>query len=105
MEDDVLGGAPIRLLPDLDIDEEVDDRTGGNGPWIVILYNDDWHPIEEVVLQVEKATGCSEAHALRVTVEAHTRGRSIAMTGSREDCERAAAILRQIRLQVETDAF
>jgi ATP-dependent Clp protease adaptor protein ClpS len=73
-------------------------------PWIVILYNDDWHGFGEVIAQVQKATGCSLTRAEQITMEAHTNGRAIAYTGPAEACERVAAILRQIRLQVETDA-
>jgi ATP-dependent Clp protease adaptor protein ClpS len=84
------------------IDEEQEVRT--RGPWVVILYNDDWHPYPQVVLQVQKATGCSLEEAEAITFEAHTMGRAIAYTGTMEDCERVAGVLRQIRLQVETDA-
>jgi hypothetical protein len=38
-----------------------------------------------------------------MTLEAHSAGRAIAYTGTYEECERAAGILREIRLQVETD--
>jgi ATP-dependent Clp protease adapter protein ClpS len=72
-------------------------------PWVVILYNDDWHPYDQVVFQVQKATGCSLEEAERITHEAHTQGRAIAYSGTQEECERAANVLREIRLQVETD--
>ncbi len=74
-----------------------------DNPWVVILYNDDWHPYEEVVFQLQKATGCSLEKAVWITHEAHTLGRAIAFTGSLDECERVAGILREIRLQVETD--
>jgi ATP-dependent Clp protease adapter protein ClpS len=68
-----------------------------------ILYNDDWHTFDDVIIQLMKATGCSaaegEAHAWRV----HTEGRSTVFEGKREDCERVAGILREIRLHVEVD--
>lgn len=72
-------------------------------PWVVILYNDDWHPFDQVILQVQKATGCSLEKASWITHEAHVTGRAIAYTGTLEECERVASILRVIRLQVETD--
>jgi ATP-dependent Clp protease adaptor protein ClpS len=72
-------------------------------PWVVILYNDDWHPYDQVVFQVQKATGCSLEEAEWITHEAHTQGRAIAYSGTQEECERAANVLREIRLQVETD--
>ena len=42
--------------------------------------------------------------AERVMYEAHTQGRAIVYEGTFEECEHVAAVLRQIRLQVETDA-
>lgn len=73
------------------------------GPWIVILYNDDYHPIDDVILQLQKATGCSLEKAITITLTAHTQGRAVAYEGSCEDCERVVAVLREIRLQAETD--
>lgn len=90
-----------RVLPDLQNDEIVDDQ----GPYVVILYNDDHHDMMEVVSQLQKATGYDIDRCIQVMWEAHTRGRAIAYTGSQEECERAAQVLRQIRLQVETDRF
>jgi ATP-dependent Clp protease adapter protein ClpS len=83
------------------LDEDVEIRQ--SGPWIVILYNDDYHGFDEVILQLQKATGCSLEDAEAITFEADNTGRAIAYTGTPEECERVAGILRQIRLQVETD--
>lgn len=87
------------VRPNLDEAEEIRQSR----PWVVILYNDDFHNFDEVILQLQKATGCSLESAEAIAFEAHTSGRAIAYTGSMEECERVAAILRQIRLQVETD--
>ena len=84
-----------------DLEERSDTRQ--EGPWIVILYNDDYHGFDEVILQVQKATGCSLGDAVAITEEAHVTGRAIAYAGYCEECERVAGVLRQIRLQVETD--
>ena len=72
-------------------------------PYIVILYNDDYHEADEVVLQLQKATGYDESTADSVMYEAHMHGRAVAFKGNGSECERVAAVLRQIRLQVETD--
>jgi len=80
-----------------------DQETRLRRPWVVILYNDDWHGFDEVTLQIQKATGYDLERAERIMYEAHTAGRAIAYEGTNEDCERVAAVLRQIRLQVETD--
>jgi ATP-dependent Clp protease adapter protein ClpS len=90
-----------RELPQLEEHYDIDDE----GPYVVILYNDDYHSMEEVCAQLQKATGYNFERCETIMLEAHTRGRAIAYTGSQCDCERAANILRQIRLQVETDKF
>ncbi len=72
-------------------------------PWNVVLYNDEWHAFDEVVLQVQKATGKKESEAHAITLEAHEKGKAIVFTGQQSDCQRVAGILRQIRLQVEVD--
>jgi ATP-dependent Clp protease adaptor protein ClpS len=84
-----------------ELDDSTDIRQGG--PWVVILYNDDYHSFDEVILQVQKATGCDLHTAVAITFEADATGRAIAYTGTQEECERVAGVLRQIRLQVETD--
>ena len=70
-------------------------------PWKVILYNDDIHSFDEVILQVQKATGCSEQQAMRVTVEAHFKGKAVAYTGEFVDCNKVVGILREVGLLVE----
>jgi ATP-dependent Clp protease adaptor protein ClpS len=80
-----------------------EEETRQARPWVVILYNDDWHAYDQVVFQVQKATGCSLEEAEWITYEAHSQGRAIAFSGTQEECERVANVLREIRLQVETD--
>ena len=88
-------------LPDLSDESSAQDT----GPYVVILYNDDYHPMPEVVSQLQKATGYDIDRCVRIMLEAHTQGRAIAYTGSSEGCERVANVLRQIGLQVETDRY
>ena len=77
------------------------DSTGSN--YRVILYNDEWHGFEEVITQVQKATGCTTAQAEAVTVEAHYKGRAICFKGERDKCQEVCRVLREIRLQCEVD--
>jgi ATP-dependent Clp protease adaptor protein ClpS len=69
----------------------------------VILYNDEWHGFDEVILQVQKATGYDLDHVVPIVIEAHTEGRAVCYRGSRDQCQRVARVLREIRLQVEVD--
>lgn len=72
-------------------------------PWNVILYNDDSHGFDEVILQVQRATGVSLERAAEITLEAHLKGRAVCFTGSLERCEHVLDILRQIDLTAEID--
>lgn len=69
----------------------------------VILYDDDWHGMDEVVLQIQKATGYDLERAMEIMLEAHAKGRAICFRGARDKCHRVAGVLRQIQLQVEVD--
>lgn len=69
----------------------------------VILYNDDWHSFEEVILQVQKAAGCDLTQAELIVAEAHFKGRAVCYRGDRDQCHRCARVLREIRLQCEID--
>ena len=85
--------------------DETTERTppGRTGPYMVILYNCECHTFEEVEEQLQKATGCTQERAEAHAQEVHEKGRSIVFSGSEVECEKVANILRQIRLQVETD--
>jgi len=70
-------------------------------PWQVILYNDDIHSFEEVIRQVQKATGYSLLEATRITLEAHFGGKALVYEGSFTRCNQIAGVLREIGLIVE----
>jgi ATP-dependent Clp protease adapter protein ClpS len=70
-------------------------------PWVVILFNDDYHSFDEVIAQVQKATGCNQAEAFQITYTAHHTGQAVAYVGERPACEQVASILRAIDLRAE----
>ncbi|MFQ5709065.1 MAG: ATP-dependent Clp protease adaptor ClpS [bacterium] len=72
-------------------------------PWKVVLFNDDIHTFDEVILQVQKATGCSVVDATRITMEAHFKGKAVAFQGEFDDCFRVAGVLGEIGLMVEIE--
>ena len=86
-------------------DPRVDDGdTAGNGSdYRVLLYNDDFHSMDEVVDQLVKATRCSSAKAEAITMEAHFKGRAVCFRGERPKCQDVCRVLREIRLQCEVD--
>jgi ATP-dependent Clp protease adapter protein ClpS len=77
-------------------------ESAGNG-YYVILYNDDVHAFDDVVRQVQKATGAATDEAFAITLQAHETGRAVCYAGPREACETVAGILREIALHVEID--
>lgn len=85
--------------------EAVDAETGERiaEPWKVILYNDDIHSFDEVILQLIKAIGCGTQKAGQIAFEAHNNGKAIAFSGAFEDCFRVAGVLREIQLIVEIE--
>lgn len=105
----------VSLLPRLDTSPEHDeeggvltverpDEPGSTGSnYRVILYNDNTHSIDEVVMQLMKATGCEVEEAAHITIEAHLKGRAVCFKGEREKCHKVARVLREIRLQCEVD--
>src|SRR3954451_16657387 len=65
--------------------EEV--KTRRMPPYHVILENDDHHSFEFVVEVLCKALGITEQKSFLLTHEAHSKGRAIVWTGSREVAE------------------
>jgi ATP-dependent Clp protease adaptor protein ClpS len=100
---DLLPAVLPEAAPDTEVWSRPDDHSGTTHPYIVIVYNDDWHTFEDVITQLVKATGCTAEKAEALAYEIHTRGRAVVFGGGSEECEKVASILRQIRLQVETD--
>lgn len=97
------GSAVVSPYEDEDvlIDDDIGTRIGQ--PWKVILYNDDIHTFDEVILQLQKALKCSTQRAEQIALEAHTRGKAIAFSGEFDECFRVAGVLREIQLIVEIE--
>jgi len=67
----------------------------------VVLFNDDWHTFEEVIVQVIKALSCAFEQARSYAFEAHTNGKTIVFTGSMQDCLRVSSVLEEIALNTQ----
>ena len=95
--------SPAPAAPDVDVvvEEEVEERI--STPWRVILYNDEIHTFEEVIVQLVKATGCSAEQAEQHAWTVHTEGKDCVYEGDFEDCFRVQGILREIQLVTEIE--
>jgi ATP-dependent Clp protease adaptor protein ClpS len=89
---------PTPVLDRPDLLEAREEVTDEGLPWNVILHNDAHHAIQDVVHQIQKATGVLVHRAFEITMEAHTHGRAICFTGLLSECERVADTLREIGL-------
>jgi len=67
----------------------------------VVLFNDEEHSFDEVIVQIIKATQCSRQKAERCTWEVHTRGQSIVYFGQMNSCLKVSSILEEIALKTE----
>jgi ATP-dependent Clp protease adaptor protein ClpS len=93
---------PNQILPEPEIIEDENIGTGLESK--VILFNDDWHTFEEVIVQIMKATQCSFETAREKTFEVHVKGKSIVFTGTMDSCLKVSSVLEEIALhtQIET---
>ncbi|MGF1581366.1 MAG: ATP-dependent Clp protease adaptor ClpS [Gemmataceae bacterium] len=66
---------------------ESERRTRQIPPHNVILLNDDHHSFEFVMSVLRKVLGVSQERAFQFTEEAHTSGRAIIWTGTKEVAE------------------
>jgi ATP-dependent Clp protease adapter protein ClpS len=73
------------------------------GAWQVILYNDNFNKLDDVVLWLQKSTGCSHERAGEIASAAHNHGRAVCYGGDKDKCQQVAAYLRGKGLQVEVD--
>ncbi len=80
--------------------EKTEEQTELNNPWQVILFNDEVHSFDQVILQIQKAAGYSLEKAFELTIRVHEKGKAMIYVGSEADCEKVSAVLQQIQLIV-----
>ena len=69
-------------------------------PWMTILHNCDCHTFEQVVKQLQKAIGCSEAKGWELAWQVHNTGKAVVRVGAESECVRVGNILASIGLIV-----
>lgn len=86
-----------------DVVTETTDETRLDTPWRVIVYNDEIHTFDEVIVQLIKATGCTTAQAEQHAWTIHTQGKDCVFQGEFTECFRVQGILREIQLVTEIE--
>ena len=69
----------------------------------VLLFNDDFHTVDEVAFQLVKALRCALDMAAAIMLRAHHNGKATVTITSRSEAERIAGVLREIALIVSVD--
>ena len=90
---------PAKETPDVEISEDVDVSIGLESK--VILYNDDWHTFDEVIMQIIKAVRCSFEEAAKKVYETHVKGMSVIYNGNLKDCLQVSSVLEEIALHTQ----
>lgn len=78
-------------------------ETQRTGEYIVIVFNNDHNTFDEVIQILQKATGCSLEEAEMETWEIDALGKSVVHHADREECERVAAIIATIGIEVAVE--
>ncbi|HXL72968.1 MAG TPA: ATP-dependent Clp protease adaptor ClpS [bacterium] len=85
------------------INNQTNTETELGNPWQVVLFNDEVHSFDEVILQIQKATGYALERAVELTIRVHQKGKALVYVGAKEKCEKVSAILQQIQLIVQIE--
>ncbi len=93
--------APAVADPDVAESVATDERV--DTPWHVILYDDDVHTFEDVIVQLVRATSCTVERAERHAWTVHTEGKDCVYTGEFFACLRVQDVLREIALVTEIE--
>jgi ATP-dependent Clp protease adapter protein ClpS len=91
---------------DTDFDVLVEDNivTTIALPYKVLLFNDNIHTFDEVIVQVCKAIECSQERGEQIAWEVHTHGKSVVYDGEMTECLRVSSILEEIALHTQVVA-
>lgn len=85
-------------LPAEDVEETVEGAAAP--PWMTILHNCNCHTFEQVVKQLQKAIGCTEAEGWDIAWRVHNSGKAVVKIGPETECVRVGNVLAAIGLVV-----
>jgi len=78
-----------------------EEKTSVGLPFKVVLYNDEIHTFDEVIVQLIKAVGCSFKEARSFAFEVHVKGKAIVFSGDLTSCLKVTSILEEIALNTQ----
>ena len=72
-------------------------------PAKVILFNDEVHTFDEVIVQIMCATGCNLTKAETLTLQVHHEGKAIVYQGEIVKCMQVSGVLEEIELLTQIE--
>ena len=72
-------------------------------PAKVILFNDEIHTFEEVILQLMKAIRCTQTKAEALAWEVHSSGKAVVYAGELIRCMEVSGVLEEIKLMTQIE--
>ena len=82
-------------------EEDQETTTDSKLPFKVILYNDDWHSFDEVIVQLIKAIQCNIEQARAFAFEVHVKGLAMVYSGNLQKCLKVSSVLEEIELHTQ----
>jgi len=77
------------------------EKTSIGNPFKVVLYNDEVHTFDEVIVQLIKAVGCPFNKARSFAFEVHVKGKALVFGGDLSACLKVTSILEEIALHTQ----
>jgi ATP-dependent Clp protease adapter protein ClpS len=82
---------------------DLEDEVITQEPAKVILFNDDVHSFDEVIVQLMKAVRCTQHKAEALAMEVHNNGKAVVFSGEILRCMEASHILEEIKLMTQIE--
>lgn len=80
---------------------EILEPSTQNARWMVLIYNNPYNTMDEVIEILMRATGCDMDEAYIEMWEAHTFGKASVHFAAKVDCEEAATVIRTVGVKAE----
>jgi ATP-dependent Clp protease adapter protein ClpS len=82
---------------------ELDQDILTQEPAKVILFNDEIHTFDEVIIQLMKAIKCTQTKAEALAWEVHNNGKAVVFAGEMFRCMEVSGILEEIKLMTQIE--
>ncbi len=69
----------------------------------VILFNDEIHSFDDVIIQLIKAIKCTTEKAELFAFEVHNRGKAVVYSGDMIECIKVSSVLEEIALSTQIE--